>query len=247
MLTVLNLAAVNDQHMQPLSHLRVRQLRVLLHIERGEEQAAGGKLMKKILTNIMGVMGLLCAISSYAQIEYNYLDFNFDALEIDFDDHQLKADGYNIAFTKDYGDKFLLLAGFKRYLFDEHDMYRMRQDTYNIGVGLRMALTEQSDIYWKILYSATKSDLPSGDEDGQDLEAVLGFRTLPFTNFEVEASLTYIGYEGPISLTGPELSVTGQARWYLSDLVSFAVGANYGEFESSWFGNFRISFDADDE
>lgn len=203
--------------------------------------------MNKILTNIMVVLSLLFAFSSYAQTEYNYLDFNFDALEIDFDGHQLKADGYSIAYTKDYGDKFLLLAGFKRYLFDEHDMYRMRQDTYNIGVGLHMPLTEQSDVYWKILYGAAQSNLPAGNEHDQGLEAVLGLRTLPFTNFEVEASLRYIGYEDPISLTGPELSVTGQARWYLSDLVSFGVGANYGEFETSWFGNFRLSFDVGDK
>lgn len=44
MLTVLNLAAVNDRHMQPLSHLRVRQLRVLLHIERGEETSGWRKI-----------------------------------------------------------------------------------------------------------------------------------------------------------------------------------------------------------
>ncbi len=199
--------------------------------------------MKKMLTTIIGVSSLLFTLNSYAQTEYNYLDFNLGALEIDFDGHQLKADGYSIAFTKNYGDKFLLLAGFKRYLFDEHDMYRKRQDTYNIGVGLHMPLTEQYDVYGQILYSAAQSDLPSGHEHDQGLEAALGLRTLPFTNFEVEASLRYIGYEDPISLTGPELSVTGQARWYLSDLVSFGIGANYGEYETSWFGNFRISFD----
>ncbi len=203
--------------------------------------------MKKMLTTIIGVSSLLFTLNSYAQTEYNYLDFNLGALEIDFDGHQLKADGYSIAFTKNYGDKFLLLAGFKHYLFDEHDMYRMRQDTYNIGVGLHMPLTEQYDVYGQILYSATQSDLPSGNEHDQGLEAALGLRTLPFTNFEVEASLRYIGYEDPISLTGPELSVTGQARWYLSDLVSFGVGASYGEFETSWFGNFRLSFDVGDK
>ncbi len=199
--------------------------------------------MKKMLTTIMGVSSLIFALNSYAQTEYDYLDINFDALEVDFESFQLKADGYSIAFTKDYGDRFLLLAGFKRYLFDEHDLYRMRQDTYNIGIGLHMPLTEQYDVYGQILYGAAQSDLPSGNEHDQGLEAVLGLRTLPFTNFEIEASLRYIGYEDPISLTGPELSVTGQARWYLSDLVSFGVGASYGEFETSWFGNFRLSFD----
>jgi len=199
--------------------------------------------MNKIVTNIMVVLSLLFAFSSYAQTEYNYLNFNFDALEIDFDDRQLKADGYSTAFTKDYGDRFLLLAGFKRYLFDEHDMYRMRQDTYNIGIGRRIPLTERSDVYGQILYSAAESELPSGIEGDHGLEVVLGYRTLPFTNFEVETSLRYIGYADPIALTGSELSVTSQARWYLSDLVSFGVGANYGEYETSWFGNFRISFD----
>lgn len=203
--------------------------------------------MKKMLTTIMGVSSLLFALNLYPQTEYNYLDLNFDALEVNFENYQLKADGYSIAFTKDYGDKFLLLAGFKRYLFDEYDSYRMRQDTYNIGVGLHMPLTEQYDVYGQIFYGAARSDLPSGNEHDQGLEAVLGLRTLPFTNVEVEASLRYIGYEDPISLTGPELSVTGQARWYLSDLVSFGVGANYGEFETSWFVNFRLSFDVGDE
>ena len=198
--------------------------------------------MKKMLATIIGVSSLLFTLNSYAQFEYNYLDFNFDALEVDFENYQLKADGYSIAFSKDYRDKFLLLAGFKRYQFDDHDLYRMRQDIYNIGVGLHMPLTEQYDVYGQFLYSAAQSDLPSGNEHDQGLEAVLGLRTLPFTNFEVEASLSYIGYEDPISLTGPELSVTGQARWYLSDLVSFGIGANYGEYETSWFGNFRISF-----
>lgn len=203
--------------------------------------------MKKMLTTIICVSSLLLTLNSYAQTEYNYLDFNFDALEVDFDNYQLKADGYSIAFTKDYGDKFLLLAGFKRYLFDEHDLYRMRQDTYNIGVGLHMPLTEQYDVYGQILYSAAQSYVPSGSEHNQGLEAVLGWRTMSFTNFEVEASLRYIGYEDPISLTGPELSVTGQARWYLSDLASLGVGASYGEFETSWFGNFRFSFDVGDK
>lgn len=199
--------------------------------------------MKKILAKIMGVSSLVCALNSYAQTEYNYLDFSFEELEIDIGDQQLKADGYSIAFTRDYGDSFLLLAGFKRYHFDEHDMYRMRQDTYNIGIGRRIPLTERSDVYGQILYSASESDLPSGIEGDHGLEVVLGYRTLPFANFEVETSLRYIGYADPISLTGPELSVTSQARWYLSDLVSFGVGANYGEYETSWFGNFRISFD----
>ncbi len=96
--------------------------------------------MRKMLTTIMGTSSLLFALNSYAQTEYDYLDINFNALEIDFESLQLKADGYSIAFTKDYRDRFLLLAGFKRYLFDEHDLYRMRQDTYNIGIGLHMAL-----------------------------------------------------------------------------------------------------------
>ncbi len=202
--------------------------------------------MKKILAIIMVVSSLFCALNSYAQTEYNYLDFSFEELEVDISDQQLKADGYSIAFTRDYRDRFLLLAGFKRYLFDEHDMYRMRQDTYNIGIGRRIPLTERSDVYGQLLYSASESDLPSGIESDHGLEVVLGYRTLPFANFEVETSLRYIGYADPISLTGPELSVTGQARWYLSDLVSFGVGANYGEYETSWFGNFRISFDVGD-
>lgn len=82
--------------------------------------------MKNMLTTIMGVLSLLFALNSFVQSEYNHLDFNFDTLEVDFKNHQLKANGYRIAFKKDYGDRILLLAGFKRYLIDEYDLYRMR-------------------------------------------------------------------------------------------------------------------------
>ena len=70
--------------------------------------------MKKILAKIMGVSSLFCALSSYAQTEYDYLDFSFEEIEVNISDQQLKADGYSIAFTRDYRDRFLLLAGFKR-------------------------------------------------------------------------------------------------------------------------------------
>ncbi len=247
MFAFLILSAVNDEHANPLPHLRIRPRRLPLHIRAGENSAVGEIAVKKMIATIVAISSSLFALNSYAQTEYNYFDFKFEALEIDFETYQLNADGYSIAFTKDYADRFLLQAGFKRYLFDEHDLYRMRQDTYNLGVGLHLPLTEQYDVYGKILYAAVQSDLPSGKEDDQGLEAILGLRMMPLASFGIEASLKYVGYEDPISLTGPELSITGEARWYLSDLVSLGVGANYGEYETSWYGNFRISFDDGNE
>ena len=194
---------------------------------------------------------LVLAISTpgAAQIPENddYFDLSIESLEIDVGSDERTAEGYGIAFTKEYGDRFLFLAGFKRYLFDEHDMFRMRQDLYNIGIGLQTPLTERSDVYGKLLYSGARSELETGTEYDEGVEALLGYRFSPFRHFEIDTSLRYISFEDPISFTGPELSVTGQARWYLSDLVSFGVGANYGEYETSWFGSVRVAFDLEDK
>ena len=201
--------------------------------------------MKKQAGVLVALSLIWTGVGAQERDHYDFFDVGFQSIDIEFDDYELSADGYEMAFCKDYGEKLLLLAGFKRYLFDEHDMYRMRQDVYTLGVGLHSPLTEASDLYGQLFYSVASSELEAGSERDDGLEAVIGYRSWPTESFEVDASLKYVTLKDPISLTGPELSATGQARWYLSDLVSFGVGANYGEYETSWFGNVRITFGKD--
>ena len=140
-----------------------------------------------------------------------------------------------------------MLAGLKRYVFDEYDLFRMQHDIYTFCIGLHRPIGEGIDVFGQLLFSAIESDLETGSIDDRGVEAVVGFRTIGLQHFGFETSVRYLDFEDPISLTGPEVSVTGQANWYLSDLVTFGIGANFGEYETSWFGNFRFNFDLSDE
>jgi hypothetical protein len=202
--------------------------------------------MKRQLHIALGISALLGSVNARAQSGYDYFELSYDSVVIDIDRYEYEADGYGFSVSKEFADRFLLLAGFKHFEYDAVDDFEMQQDLYSLGIGYHMPLLDSLDGYGQLLYGGADSELATGGEWDAGLEAALGLRFRPLHNLEFDGSLRFTGYEDPISFTGPELSVTGLMRWYVTEASSIGLGGNYGEYQYSWLGTFRVDFGAGD-
>ena len=183
------------------------------------------------------------AAVTHAQNTFDYVEAGFSQATFDIGTADIDADVYDFTVSTEYKDRFLLKAEYARMLFDGDPSFDLQQDLYSIQLGYYHNVFRHVDVYAGIGYDAADSKTSAGSEYDYGLGTTVGFRARPFADWEFDASFDYTTVENPISLTGPKLIFTGEARWYFNDSLSLGFGGSLGEYESSWFGNFRFSFD----
>lgn len=176
------------------------------------------------------------------QYDFDYLQAGYFSPEFDISSDTLIADGFSLNLSKEYKDRFLLTAEYAELLFEEDQGFRMEQEVFSVRLGYHFMVFEDVDLRAEIGYGAVDSNLDSGSEYHDGLDATIGIRLRPFERWEFAASLDHSRWRSPISLTGPLTTLSGEARWLLTDELSLGIGGTLGEYEHAWFGNFRYSF-----
>lgn len=196
------------------------------------------------LTRLFAVLGFVLGSSAvFAQNSFDYLEVGAGRTDFDVGADRIDADTYSFMLSKDYRERFLLTVEYAQLLFNGVPDFDLQQDLYSVRLGYYFNVFSHVDVYGGLAYEAADSELETGSAYDYGLGGTVGLRSRPFRDWEFDASLDYTRYENPIALTGPKLIFRGEARWYFNDSLSVGFGGTYGEYESSWFGNFRLSFD----
>ena len=186
---------------------------------------------------------LLAVIAAEAETSFDYFQFSYDSVVIDFDDDNLEGDTWGFDLSREFGDRWLVQAGFDRSLFDARDAYRPRQDEFSLALGKAVTVNEKTDLYGLLGYGLSESDLATGNETEHGLLATVGVRHTPIERLQLDAALGFRNFDNPVAEVGREVSVSGLLRWYVTEAASIGLGFNYGEYDYAWTTNVRFDFD----
>jgi hypothetical protein len=170
--------------------------------------------IKKALFSFATIAALSPTLALADQPSYNYVDAGY--LRLDLDDISLDPTGYFVRGSIEAGENWFFKAGYGT-ADDSSSFVDVEADEYNVGVGYKKALGENSSFHIALDYINAEAEAKnnfggkaSADENGYGV--TLGVRGMVSESFELNGG---IGYADVGDEDGLGLGVG--AVWYLTE------------------------------
>jgi hypothetical protein len=169
-----------------------------------------------------------------SQLEYTYVELAYD--ESDFEvagGGDVDGDGLTLSGSFAITDEWHAFASYGNADLD----FGIDIDTWAIGAGYRYPLRDDTDLYGRVLYISSETDVPGPfdfDDDGLGLQ--FRIRSLVTDVLELEGGIQYI------DVGDNDTSLQAGARYHFTDALSAGVGLTFAGDTDGISINARYTF-----
>ena len=163
----------------------------------------------------------LVALASTAQAEgpdYNYLEGNYQRIDIDDDFADVDGDGFAIAGSLEVAENWHIFASYGKADLD----FGIDLDEASVGGGFHAALSPTTDIVANLAYVSVDADAFGGSFDDDGFGVALGVRSLLTEQFELAGFIEYVDRDD----AGDDTTLSGEGWYRLTR--NFALGGKIG-------------------
>lgn len=187
------------------------------------------------MKNLLGIVLVLFAVPAFAaDLNYNYVEFGYQVVDIDgaSDD----ADGFGINGSFEVGENVFVTASYAQAEFDELG-FEADIDTLSVGLGYHVGISDTVDFYGTLSWlqaDVSVAGFGSADEDG--FGATIGLRGMVGDNIELTGHLGY----ADLGDAGDGTTVGGGLLYNVSDNFSVGIFVDVDDDTTAYGGGIRL-------
>jgi len=186
------------------------------------------------LTNAMlgGLLLAVAPLTAHAEgMSYSYIELDWAHTDVD---NGPSGDGIHAEGSVGFANNFFVFANYATLDVDVVDI-----DTYIVGLGGHVGITESLDFVGRVGYTSLDLSLAGGGASTDGYHLAAGLRGRVADQFELEGDIIYrdLGNEG-----GEETAFSFGGRYHLTDAFALGVEYQFGEDADTLFAGVRFSF-----
>lgn len=187
--------------------------------------------------NIIGVLASTLLVPGIAMAEFKYTNVEFSFIDVDFDAGPVSVDGDGYRFSGMYQ---MNSNAFLHGKWEEHDYgFGIDGTVMEFGAGYRHGLSSNLDLIATASYvDAELGAVGFGSVDDDGLGLGGGVRAQIAPAFQVEALLNYVNMDNGGSDTGVDLL----GRYYFNDQYALTVATTFDDNVDTFSVGFRAEF-----